>query len=96
MVGLTILQKWKTYPTFHVAEVESLVQGNRPVDYKRTLCECADIEADEDYNVDEVKGSIKRQNSVLYHVKWLGVPKKKYRTFERYENFSEGARTKLL
>ena len=46
--------------------------------------------------MEEIKGSIKRRNSVLYHVKWLGFPKKKDWTFEPYENFSEGARTKLL
>ena len=95
-VRLTLPHQWKTHPTFHVTEVEPFVQGNRPVDYERTLRECADIEADEEYDVDEVKGSIKRRNSVLYHVKWLGFPKKKNWTFEPYENFSEGARTKLL
>ena len=95
-VRLTHPHKWKTHPTFHVAEVEPFVQGNRPVDYERTLRECADIEADEEYDVEEIKGSIKRRNSVLYHVKWLGFPKKKDWTFEPYENFSEGARTKLL
>ena len=46
--------------------------------------------------MDEVKGSIKRRNSVLYHVKWLRFPKKINWTFEPYENFSEEARTKLL
>ena len=95
-VRLTLPHQWKTHPTFHVAEVEPFVQGNRPVDYERTLRECADIEADEEYDVDEIKGSIKRRNSVLYHVKWLGFPKKKDWTFEPYENFSEAARTKLL
>ena len=72
------------------------MQGNHPVDYEWTLSESADIEADEEYDVDEIKGSIKCRNSVLYHVKWLGFPKKKDWTFEPYENFSEGARTKLL
>ena len=95
-VRLTLPQKWKTHPTFHVADVEPFVQGNRPVDYEKTLCECADIEADEEYDVDEIKGSIKRWNSVLYHVKWLGFLKKTDWTFEPYQNFSEGARTKLL
>ena len=72
------------------------MQGNRLVDYARTLRDCADIEADESYDVDEIKGSIQHRNSVLYHVKWIGFPKKKDWTFEPYENFSEGARTKLL
>ena len=96
VVRLTLPHKWKTHPTFHVAEVEPFVQGNRPVDYKKTLRECADIKADEEYDMHKIKGSIKRRNSVLYHVKWLGFPKKTDWTFEPYENFSEGARTKLL
>ena len=68
-VRLTLPHKCKTDPTFHVAEVERFVQGNRPVDYEKTLSECADIEADKEYDVDEIKGSIKRRNSVLYHIK---------------------------
>ena len=87
-VRLTLPHLWKTHPTFHVAEVEPFVQGNRLVDYERTLCECVNIEADEEYDMDEVKGSINRRNSVLYHIKWLGFPKKKDWTFEPYENFS--------
>ena len=31
-VRLRLPYKWKTHPTFHVAEVEPFVQGNRPVD----------------------------------------------------------------
>ena len=69
--------------------------SNRPVDYEKVLHEVADIEADEEYDVDEIKGSIKRRNSVLYHVKWLGFPKKKVRTFQLYENFAKEAWTKL-
>ena len=95
-VRLMLPHKWKTHPTFHAAEVEPFVQGNRPEDYEKTLRKYANIEADEEYNVDEIKGSMKRRNSGLYHVKWLGFPKKTYWTFEPYENFSEGARTKLL
>ena len=84
------------FRSFYVAEVEPFVQGNRPVDYEKTLRERADIMADEEYDVDEIKASIKRRNSVLYHVKWLGFSKKTDWTFEPYENFSEVARTKLL
>ena len=87
--------KWRTYPTLYVAEVEPLVPGNHPVDYEKVLREVADIKADEEYDVDEIKGSIKCQNSVLFHVKWLGFLKKKDWTFESYENFSTEVRTKL-
>ena len=40
-------------------------------------------------------GSILRRNRTLYHVKWLGYPQKKDWTFERFENFAEGAHDKL-
>ena len=76
-VRLMLPHQWKTHPTFHIAEVEPFVQGNRPVNYEKTLRECASIEADEEYDVDEIKGSIKRRNSILYHIKWLGFPNKK-------------------
>ena len=68
---------------------------NRPVNYEKVLRKVSDIEAAEEYNVDEIKGSIKRRNSVLYHVKWLGFTKKKDWIFKPYENFSTEARTKL-
>ena len=49
-VRLTLPHKWRTHPTFHVAEVEPFVPGNRPVDYEKVLHEVADIEADEEYD----------------------------------------------
>ena len=94
-VRLTLPHKWRTHPTFHVADVEPFMPGNRPVDYEKVLRKVADIKADEEYDVDVIKGSFKRRNSVVYHVKWLGFPKKKDWTFEPYENFSMEARTKL-
>ena len=39
-----------------------------PFYYEKTLRESADIVADEEYNVDEIKGSIKQRNNVLCHV----------------------------
>ena len=54
-----------------------------------------DIEADEEYDIDEVKESIERRNRILYQVKWLGFPRKKDWTYEPYENFSETAREKI-
>ena len=66
------------------------------MDNEKTLHEYADIEADEEYDVDEISGSIKRWNSVLYHIKWLGFLKKTEWTFELYENFADEVRTKLL
>ena len=84
-VRLMLPHKWKSFPTFHVTEVDPFVEGNCPIQYEQRLCNCADIEADEEYDMDEIKGSIKRQISVLYHIKWLGIPKKKDWTFEPYE-----------
>ena len=54
-VRLTVPHKWKTHPTFHVAECEPFVQGNRPVYYDKTLHRCANFEADEKYAMDEIK-----------------------------------------
>ena len=96
-ICLTLPQKWKTHPSFHVSEVEPFVAGSRPPpNFEKVLREVSDIEADEEFDVEEIKGSITRRNRVLYHVKWLGFPRKKDWTFEPYENFSEGARAKLL
>ena len=76
-VRLSFPHKWRTHPTFNVVEVEPFVPGNHPVDYEKVLREVADIKADEEYDVDEIKRSIKRRNRILYHVKWLRFPKKK-------------------
>ena len=96
VVRLILPQKWKTHPSFHVSEIEPCVPGNRPVPvFTKILREVSNIEADEEYDVDEIKGSITRRNKILYHIQWLGYPKKKDWTFEPYENFSEGGREKL-
>ena len=95
-VQLILPQKWKTHPSFHVSELEPFISGNRPVpDFTKLLREVSDIEADEEYDMYEVKGSITHRNRVLYHVKWLGYPKMKDWTFKRYENFSEGGCEKI-
>ena len=96
-VRLTLPQKWKTHPSFHVSELEPFVSGSRPApNFEKVLREVSDIEADEEFDVEEIKGSITRNERVLYHVKWHGLPKKKDWTFEPYENFSEGSRELLL
>ena len=39
--------------------------GNQPVNYEKVLREVADIEADEEYDVDEIKGSCKDVRNTL-------------------------------
>ena len=96
-VCLTLPAKWKKHPTFHVSEIEPFQAGSRPApDPGKVLREAANIEGDDEYDIDEVKASVKRKGGrVLYHVKWLGLPKKKDWTYEPYEHFSEGGRDKL-
>ena len=77
-------------------EVELFVRCNRPFEDEKIIHQCANIEVEKEYDVNEIKGCIKCCNSVLYHVKWLGFPKKTDWTFEPYENISKGVGTKLL
>ena len=85
---LTLPVKWKKHPTFHVSEVEPYEAGNRPIDPADALREAEDIEADDEFVMETVKGSVKRRNRILYQVKWEGYPNKKDWTFEPLENFS--------
>jgi len=95
-VRLTLPSKWRKHPSYHVMELEPFESGSRPApDPAQILREADDIEADDEYDVEEVKGSIKRRSRVLYHVKWLGWPRKKDWTFEPFENFSVGGLEKL-
>lgn len=95
-VRLTLPQRWRTHPTFHVSEIEPFVTGSRPTpDFAKVLREVGELEAEEEFDVEEIMGSITRRRRVLYLVKWLGFPKKKDWTYEPFENFSEPARQKL-
>ena len=42
-VRLTHPHQWNTHTTFQIIEVELLVHGNCPINFEKTLCECADI-----------------------------------------------------
>ena len=95
-VRLTLPRKWRTHPTFHVSELEPYVVGERPApDLAKILREADDLDASEEYDVEEVVASVKRRNRVLYLVKWLGYPKKRDWTYEPFENFSEGGLEKI-
>ena len=68
-VRLTLPQGWRTYPTFHVSEVEPFVAGSRPSpDFAQVLREVGDIEAEEEYDIEDIMGSITRRKKVLYLV----------------------------
>ena len=96
-VRLILPAKWRTHPTFHVSAVEpyTIRNGTNP-NYNQLLREMSDIEADEEYDVHEIKNSIERRNRILYQVKWLGFSRKKDWTYEPYENFSEAAQEKII
>ena len=95
-VQLTLPQRWRVHPVFHVSLLEPFVAGSRPSpDFERILREVSDLEEEEEYDIEEIMASITRRKRVLYLVKWLGFPRKKDWTYEPYENFSEGAYDKL-
>ena len=96
-VRLTLPQAWRTHPTFHVSELEPFISGSRPApDFAKVLREVGELEEEEEYDVEEIMGSITRRRKVLYLVKWLGFPRKKDWTYEPYENFAVAAREKLI
>ena len=96
-VRLTLLYKWEKHPTFHVPEIEPFEAGSRPApDPAKVLWEAADIENDDEYDMDEMRGSITRRNHVLYHVKWRGYHRGGGWTFEPYEDFTDNGRMMSL
>jgi hypothetical protein len=62
-----------------------------------TVLDAADpMEADDEYHVEEVMGSVKTKDKVSYLVKWRGFLARKDWTRENYENFySLGAKVEL-
>ena len=62
-VRLILPAKWRTHPTFHISTVEpyEIRNGENP-NYNQILRDMNDIEADEEYDVHEIKGSIERRN----------------------------------
>ena len=79
-----------------MSELEPYVAGSRPgPDFERVLREVSDLEAEEEPDIEDIMGSLRRRNQMLHYVDQLGYPRKKGWTFKPYENPSEAARNKL-
>jgi hypothetical protein len=95
-VRLTLPTSWKIHPVFHVSLLEPFVQGNRTVDIQQVLKSSDPIEGDEEYDVDDIMGSIEKGKKVLYLVRWKGWPPKKDWTRKPHESFySAGAKEEV-
>jgi hypothetical protein len=88
---LSLPRKWKIYNTFQVSLLEPYNNGTRPPpDLLRIIDESADIEGNEEWEIEEILSSRKVKGKVLYRVKWKGYPLKKDHTEEPYESFIVG------
>ena len=94
---LTLPRKWKIHNVFHVSLLEPYrtSEHRAPPDPSKILREADDIEPSEEYDVDEVLGSIKRGRRILYLVRWLDYPDRRDWTEEPFDNFSVGGLEKL-
>jgi hypothetical protein len=93
---LNLPVKWKIHKVFHISLLEPVIQGNREVNLEKVLDAADLIEADDEYHVEEVMGSVEKKGQVSYLVKWRGFPAKKDWTPKDYDNFySIGAKEEL-
>jgi hypothetical protein len=88
--------KWKVHKVFHVSLLESFVQGNREMNLEKVLDTADPIQADDEYHVEEVMGSVQKKGKLIYLVKWRGFPPKTDWSREPFESFySVGAKEEL-
>jgi hypothetical protein len=88
---LSLRRKWKIHNTFHVSLLEPYNNGTRPPpDLLKIIDESADIEGNEEWEIEEILSSRKVKGKLLYQVKWKGYPLKKDHTEEPYESFIVG------
>jgi len=56
---LTLPHRWRAHPTFHVSELEPFIAGSRQApDFAKVLREVSDLEQEEDYDVEDIMGSM--------------------------------------
>jgi len=96
-VKLTLPRKWRIHDVFHVSLLEPYRTNEIQTtpDPVKVLREADDIENSEEYDVDEIMGSTKKGQRVLYLVKWLDYPDRRDWTNGLFDNFSEGGFEKL-
>ena len=52
-VQLTLPQRWRSYPVFHVSELDPY-RSRPPPDYAKILREVSDLEQEEEYDVEDI------------------------------------------
>jgi hypothetical protein len=88
---LSLPRKWKIHNTFYISLLEPYNNRTRPPpDLLKIIDESADIEGNEEWEIEEILSSRKVKGKVLYQVKWKGYPLKKHHTEEPYESFIVG------
>jgi hypothetical protein len=67
---LKLPMKWKIHKVFRVSQLEPLIHRNREVNLEQILYAADPIEADNEYHIEEVMGSVKTKGKLSYLVKW--------------------------
>jgi hypothetical protein len=86
-ICLNLTMKWKIHIVFHLSLLDPFVQGCLEVNLEKVLDAADPIEADNEYDVEEVMGSLEQNSKVTYLVSWKWFLAKKDWTGEIYERF---------